>query len=188
MIRILLAGLAIGVVIQVVTTVSWLALPYHGESLQNFPHERAEAVAFLERFPEPGVYHFPGIGEDMEASMELAEEGPTVTKIVVHPEGVEPFAPKTFATSIAANLLAGIFGAFIFALCRPRLTTLLHRTGFGLVLGTFVSLTAVAPESVWWAYPPSFSLLTAIDLIACWTLAGVIAGFLIRGPKGTAHA
>ena len=181
--RTLLAGVAIGLVIQVVTTISWMALPFHGESLRSFPHGREASVEFLAPFAEPGVYHFPGFADDMEETVRLAKEGPVVTKMVVHPGGLDPFAAGTFLLSIATNLLAGVVGAGLIAVARPRLTGLASQAGFGFGIGALICFSAVGTEAIWWAYPGAFALLTAIDHLVVWTLAGIVAPRVLPSPE-----
>ncbi len=180
MIRIIVTGLVLGLVVQIVTTLSWLALPYHGASLNDFPHEQAEVVAFVDRFAEPGIYHYPGLATGMDEAVRLSQEGPVVTKIVVHPEGLDPLAPEKFGLSLLTNLLAGLVGACLFAQARSRALTLSRSVALGALFGAFAALTSVIPEALWWSYPLEFTTLSVIDLLVAWTIAGSVAHFLLR--------
>ena len=66
---------------------SWMVLPFHGDSLHQIPEEAIEVDKLRTLMPESGVYHLPGMPEDNSAeSMKKVEDqlakGPRITMMV----------------------------------------------------------------------------------------------------------
>lgn len=179
--KVLLAGLAGGIVVFLWSAVSWMALPFHAASLRNVPTPQAEVEGFLSGLGESGVYHYPGMPPSSDQMPEFAERmrrGPRVTMMVYRAEGAEPFPPMNFAI----NLLAGIASAVIAAalLAAAGIAGYGRRVVFVASLGLFVTLTHIVPAWVWWSYPPSFAVAEVVDALAAWALAGLVIARIVR--------
>ena len=60
------------VVLFVWNAISWMALPFHSNSLKNMP-DGALAENITELMPESGIYHYPGLPEDGRSEAEIVE-------------------------------------------------------------------------------------------------------------------
>ena len=61
MLKSLLAALVAALVVSVVLTISWMALPFHTDSMSNIPADALDTAKMKEEMPEGGFYHFPGM-------------------------------------------------------------------------------------------------------------------------------
>ena len=64
-------SVAIGTIVLFIWgMVSWMVLPFHGNSLNAIPDGALDTQEMKNLMPESGVYHFPGMPEDnTEAAM-----------------------------------------------------------------------------------------------------------------------
>src|SRR5262245_13985065 len=110
--RLILAGLAGGVVVFVWGAVSWMVLPWHAASLHTLP-----ASAFAEMKAArmaTGVYCYPGLppkdasAAERDRLMEACAAGPGVSMMVWHAEGNDPRKPGKYLGGLSLDILAGL--------------------------------------------------------------------------------
>lgn len=179
--RVLILGCIGGVLLFVMNAVSWLALPWHGESLRNFPGDyatgdSAAVIDFLESVPESGVYHYPGIPADgdMQTVVERSQAGPVVTSMVIHKEGIDPLSSSRFLASFLYNFASATLVAGLLVWLRPALPRFRSRFAFVVALGAFVIVSSQGPQALWWSYPVDFAVLPMLDLVASWAIVGLL--------------
>lgn len=183
MIRTLLLGVVAGVLLFVCNAISWMALPYHTESLNAFPGSPAVVEEFLATLPATGVYHYPGHSDDMEAVVAKMKDGPVVTSMVFRKEGVDAMSPMKFLWSFLLNAASGIVAAMMLRQAHPTFRGLLGRAFFVAGLGVFATAAVIGPEWLWWSHPTDFATLAALDILVPWTLIGLFLGATVRASK-----
>lgn len=188
MIRAILLGVVAGIIFFVLNAVSWMVLPFHGESLNAFPGSEAETKAFLSTLPESGVYHFPGHPEEntpeaMEQVIAKMAEGPVVTAMVFCKDGVEAMSPAKFLKSLLLNSAAGILAALMLRQTHNSFRGFVGRASFVTALGIFATLAVIAPEWLWWSHPTKFATLAACDVLVPWAVIGLFLAGTVRGRK-----
>ena len=114
--RILIAGLLGAVVLFVWGFVSWMFVGWHEATLSKLPDETVVLTYLREQVPEPGVYVFPYMPEDMSddaavaANEALHKQGP-VGLLSVGPGG-DAMPPTMMATGFGINLIVSLIAAW----------------------------------------------------------------------------
>lgn len=174
--RTIILGLLGGVLLFVLNAVSWMALPWHAQSLKNIPASENEVDAFLAGLPESGVYHYPGLPEDgsIESVIERSKAGPVITSLVVRKEGIDPLSPAKFGTTLLIDIATALTVVLLLRRLAPALPTVASRFSFVLALAAFVSLAAHGKSWLWWSYPTDFALLPILDTLVAWAIVGFV--------------
>lgn len=183
--RTAIAAIAGGIVFFMVSALSWMALPFHGDSLHTPPLPAEQVDALLTDLPRSGAYHWPGFPDDpsdesaMNAMFERMESGPNIALMIVHQEGATPFSPVQFAGKLALDVgSAGL--AALLLLAGPARRPFAVRSGFVAAFGVVVALSGLGPEWLWWGFPPEFALPTLADILVGWGLVGLVVGGIVR--------
>jgi len=151
--------------------ISWMALPFHGNSMKDFSQPKQVAEVLQANTPDSGIY----VIKDCEQSGAAAEdriEKPFVF-VAITKEGL-PFSPKQIILYLTTQIIA--------ALIIVHLLQNYSGTYFQKVL--FVTGTAFAglwlstiSGHIWWNLPLDYTLLDLADGLIAWFLAGL---FLAR--------
>ncbi|TVQ54249.1 MAG: hypothetical protein EA377_05915 [Phycisphaerales bacterium] len=178
--RLLLAALIGGIIVFIWGSVSYMALPFHAQTLNTFPGERAELEEFFSRVSETGVYMYPGQVDAPEGAAADKREGPTVTMMVLHPQGVD----TPMWASLALFLLVNCVGAFILAMMiqgmrrggAPALACVL----VGVLFAVFAIVVAYLPDAFFWHYPRERVTLSVVDILLPWTVVSVVLTIMLK--------
>ncbi len=172
-----LTSILVGTLILFVwNALSWMVLPFHGNSLKSIPESAINGARLQENMPEDGVYHFPGFGQDMGATeMQRLEKrlskGPRITLMVYKAGPTRLFDPATFLTNFLFNLIA-VTGLFI-------ITSRLAKKSFSHILTTLlllalaVSFMSDFPQMNWYLFPLSYTMTNVLDHIISMGLLGL---------------
>ena len=194
MMRLILAALAGAVVYYIWGMVAWMVLPLHMSSMHGLPHE-AEVTALLKSQElKTGVYSAPW--SDNEADwqnpesewMKRHEAGP-VYSIFYKSEGCAPMSPQVMATGFAIDFVACLLVSCLLCgatsgCCRSYLS----RVGFVVGMGIFAALIGHVTLWNWMAYPTDHTIAFVIDVVAGWTLTGLVLAAIIRPCTATTTA
>jgi hypothetical protein len=147
--------------------VSWMLVPWHMSALHSFKDEKGVAATFLKSAPQSGIYILPYTTSP--------DQKPAIDK---------PFA---FVSVMADGFdcAKGMPGMLLgeFALClglSALLTCLLKKQSggcpvlFSFKIGLLVGLVHNIPNVIWWHFPADFTLITMIDDVLSFTLAGLV--------------
>lgn len=182
--RTLIAGLSGGLIVFVWGALSWMALPYHVESIDNLPHEAQAVSTFLEAIPESGMYHYPGLppadatAQQREAWEARVKAGPRIPLMICRVEGSDPLPAENFFFGFAGNLAAALLAAGLLGVTALR--SYGSRVLFVTLLGGFASLSSVLPNWTWWSFTGLYGTLEIGDLLIGWCLAGLAIAKIIR--------
>ncbi len=190
--KLLIAGIAGGVVLFVWGVVSWMLLPIYQSSLRTLPGEEGVVAALVATRAGAGLYVIPGLPRADAGSKEAAaaaehaweeksRRGP-VALLVYDPEGRamnRMFWPM--ARGLSLCLLAAFFSAW--ALSRARIAAHLGRILFVLGLGVFGWVLGPGMEWQVFGYPGDYTLATLVGSVAGWVIVGVVQAGIVR-PRG----
>ena len=186
-IRVLLAGIAGGVVLFVWGALSHMVLGLGEVGVKIIHNEDAVLTAMQSSIQEPGFYFFPG--EGMETGEPTAEQqkrweekysrGPTGV-LIYQPQGGKPWDPMQFLTELAADIGAALIAAFLLSAAAASLSSLAARIFFVAPLGVFSSLDVHVSYWNWYRFPTDYTLGIIADALIGWLLVGVVLAFLIK--------
>ncbi len=172
-----------GLVVFLWGFVSWMVLPWHQMTMKKFQDERDVADAIQENTLESGVYMLPNCfsydkgmskGDMEKAKMETKEmmqKGPIVYAIVKK-EGMAPSMMGQFITGLIVNIVAAFFVTWLLSMTKAMayMKQVYFITGVAFTAGLMISL----PGWVWMGIPASCTLVSMLDLLISWFLAGLV--------------
>lgn len=175
--KILVGGLAGGTVMFVWVMVSWMLLPWHNVTINQFANEAAVASVLAENVTADGIYVLPHMS--MEPGYTPAVSKPFAFLSVV--------AGGVDMNKMGGKMLVEFLSLFFLS---AVLTALLGRMGSGckvmasLKIGAMLAVAAYLPMWNWWHFSTKFALVGMADVMIAMFLAGlVLAKFVFRdGP------
>lgn len=173
--------IAIGALILFIwNALSWMALPFHSNTLNNIPETSIDSQLLQESLPKDGVYHYPGLpetqsSESMQAIEKKLKEGPRITLMVFKKGDTELFEAKTFAVSLLLNLLTVTVLFIVVNQMKEKSLKkiLLTTTSMGLIIG----LASDFPQMNWYMFPLDYTIVNVFDHIISFFLVGLLFSF-----------
>ena len=160
----LLLSVLAGVVLFVWGFISWAVLPWHNMVANKFTNEAAVTQALKENSPQQGVYFLPFSEKD---------HGPNQLGAFVNvlPQGTDMNMGKQMVT----GFITQIVGAFLvlMLLGQTRGLTYWEKVGFVALVGLIIGFVSHAPYWNWFGFPVPYILVTILDTLIGWTLAGL---------------
>jgi hypothetical protein len=184
--RILLAGVAGGIVLFIWGAVAHMALGIGESSMKAMQNEEAVLAAMKENMKESGLYLFPGgapSNDRTEAQqqelMRKWEQGPSGF-LVFHPNGMPAMSAKTLLTELASNILAALVAAFLLSQALGRLTSFGSRALFVTLIGLVPFLSISVSFWNWYGFPGGFTFGEFIEQVAGFGLAGIAMAAIVK--------
>jgi len=188
MLRILIATHVGAIVYFIWGMLAWMVLPLHMTSMHGLPEEAAVTAELKRQNLTTGVYTAPWSDnlEDWNDPnsewMQRHKSGP-IYSIYYESRGSSPMSPQVMATGFAIDLLATFVAACLLCgaasgCCRSYFS----RVAFVAGLGIFVALIGHATLWNWMMFPLDYTISFMIDVVAGWTLTGLVLAAIIR-PK-----
>ncbi len=190
--RIIVAGIAGGVVLFMWSAFSHMVLPIGEIGLKFLPNEDPVIAAMKANVPEPGLYFYPGMPGGHSANE--AEQAAWVAKyksgphgiLVHHPTGTDPMPPSMLITELVSNILAAIAVALVVSWL---ICFFWGRVAAAGIFGLVSWLSVDASYWNWFGFPTDYFLAQAADHVFGWLLAGFVIAWLIKGrDEATEHA
>jgi hypothetical protein len=187
-IRIVLGGLLSGIAVFVWGSVSWMALPWHHDAINQVTDEEAVMKVLYDNCPESGVYLFPlGPNPGKNASpqeieraeaigLERMKRGPTGF-LVLSRAGFESVA-GALLTQLATSIVAGMLMAWL--LTRTRGLSGGQRIAFVVTVAVLGGILCHVPEWNFYNFSTGYTALAFMDLIVGWTLGGAVLAWVVR--------
>lgn len=182
--RVLLAGLAGGVVFFIWGAISWMVLPWHDEGIKSLPGEAAILPALRQNIGESGLYLFPPMPEpqgDPAARKQFEDRhraGP-VGWLVYHPGGREPMPRAMFVKGFVINVLSALIAAGFLAGSGAR-RGYVARALLAAALGLFAGLCTHVMQWNWMLLPGVYTTIMVVDLVVGWLFAGLAMAAILR--------
>ena len=179
--KVITAAILGGVTVFIWGMISWMVLPWHGPTFNQFSDEITVSQTLNSNAGKSGIYLLPYESEfSIEAKEDFANKykaGP-LAFVAFSKAGGDPtmksqllmsFITQLVAALIIAMLLSGASGLSYG--CR-----LFFVTGAGLLTG----ILGYIPNYVWWHFPLDYTLVGIADQIIAWFIAGLIMAKIIR--------
>jgi hypothetical protein len=183
MARILIGGVAAGIVIFFWGFVSHMLLPIGEMGLKTVPAEDDLAAALRKDVQEPGLYFLPGVdtsksqtAEEMEAHMAKVNKGP-YGFMVIYPNGRDPSLAKRLPIELGTNIVCALLAAILVSQLRPGF---LVRVACVTLVGVLASILILVPYWNWYGFPTDFTLAQIGEQIVGWLLAGIVLALIVR--------
>lgn len=187
--RFWLSSLLGAVIVYACVAISWMALPYHNQSINRFTDPAEVVSAIKANVPKSGVYMYPTTDqshreESAAAKAEQAagiakqfKEGPIIfaTVSLQGHEGMLKNLIIEFLTGLALVLLLNTLMLYV----RP--SNYFCRLSFVAVFALACAVSGALPYWNWWNFSTYFTLLSFADRVVGLFLAGVVM-LLINKP------
>jgi hypothetical protein len=181
--RLLIAGLAGGIILFVWEAAAWLALPIHTPSLYSMAHEDTVIASMKTGMDRKGVYLFPAMPKtgQGDAALQAAasdawtrkyQAGPT-GMVIYDPAGSSPMMPLQMVIGLITNVLAAMLAAWLLSRSTAVNASYLSRVAFCGALGIFASLVSHVISWNWMNYPADYTTGLIADTVIGWVLAGL---------------
>lgn len=179
--RVITAAILGGVTVFIWSMISWMVLPWHGPTFNQFTDETTVTQTLNANTGKSGIYLLP---YESDFSIEAKEgfdnkykTGP-LAFVAFSKEGGDPTMKPQLVMSLITQLVAALIIAMLLSGasglsygCR-----LLFVTGAGLLAG----ILGYIPNYVWWHFPIDYILVGIADQIIAWFFAGLIMAKIIR--------
>ena len=186
MVRIILAGIAGGVVLFFWGFVAHAVLPIGEIGVKNMPNDTAVIAALRSNVPDSGLYYFPSLEgghsatpEAYAAWEEKYKSGPHGIMVYNPATGSSPMEVSLMITELVTNILAAIAAAFVISMTLSSFRDRVIATG---LFGVVAWLSVDASYWNWYGFPTSYFLAQAGDQVVGWLLAGVAIAILAKRP------
>lgn len=156
-----------------------MVLELHTPTMKKLKNPGEVVSAIANNVEGRGVYFIPGDDSDQAAKVAAFKSGP-VAFISVRPGARESW---TMTTSLIRGLTANIAAALVLAMMLSSASHRLNYLGrvmFVVLGGIFVCIAGIYPNSIWWEFPNDFILITMLDSVVGWLIAGIIMAALIK--------
>lgn len=190
--KVIFGGLFGGIVLFAWSCLSWMVLPFHGQTINNFKDTAAVQATIMLNVDKAGVYTIPACPMKSTASPEAKEvlkkeamaqrtQGP-VAFAIVNPNGV-----GAMPVNMIKALLASIIGVMLvtWLLFQTSIESFFGRVLFFTVFGLAASVVAIYPVSNWWGLPLFNTLIDTADLVIGFFLAGLLISFCASRCEAT---
>jgi hypothetical protein len=166
-----------GLIVFIWGVVSWMLLPWHRTTSHKFANEKQVAMTIKENARENGIYFLPsceaeGEKDKQEAWAKVKErmkQGPLVFASV-HLEGMDPDSVRPFIGSLIIQIIGAFFATWLFM--KTKAMSYGRQVCWFSVLGLFAGIVSTLPAWNWMCFPASWVIVTILDLVIGWTLAG----------------
>ena len=150
--------------------VSWMILPWHQMVANEFTDETEVAETIRANAPKAGVYYLPFAHEDHKA-------GETAAFVNALPQGYDPGMIKQLVIQFIGNLISALI--IICLLSQTAGLGYWGRVGFVALIGVAIGFTSHFPYWNWFGFPAPYVIVTVIDSLIAWLLAGLVIAELV---------
>lgn len=179
---ILLGSLLAAAAIYLWGVVFWTVSPLPQRVARTTQNPVAAEAAFVEHFPEPGVYRLPGLDDDEYAGLHADDV------IAIFPVNIADRLDKpggTLAIGFLHALVAMLLMSLLMRLVGDALGSYGDRVVFVLLAGIVVAFWGRLAGVVWWSLPLPWQVWSAVYDVSTWLVAGlVLARFVVPTGSG----
>lgn len=172
--KIILGGIIGAIILFAWGMFSWMYLPWHMRTLNNFKDEAAVTQVMTANVPQSGVYIMP--------SWATAQKGPQANMPMVFAS----VDTKGMPASMTAQIIKGFVIQFIVAALITWILLLGSRSyggnlGVVILLGLLAAVAGNLPYWNWFGFDMNYTVVMMADTLVSWFLAGlVLAGIAKR--------
>jgi hypothetical protein len=188
--KILLAGLAGGAVVFLVSAFFHMATSLGEYGIKTFPNEDVTIAAMRSSVPESGLYLFPGAG--MSSHPSPAEQAAYLQKYKAGPTGILVVSRGgtdfNFGKLLFLQFLMGLVGSLLLAWVlgiTAGATTYGSRVLLVLLASLFAGFVYAMPYWNWYDFPLDYTIAYVATWCASWVAAGLAMAAIVR-PQAAA--
>lgn len=155
-----------GIILFVWSMISWMALPWHNNTLHKFSNEKAVASEIKNNAPISGIYLLPSMGQDGKPSITNV---PNVFAAVGL--GGMPSMSKGMVLAFVTDFVAAFLVTWMLAK-----TNLGYggRVFFTIIFALTAAIITDVPYWTWFSFPSDYTLVTMADVVIGWFLASLV--------------
>lgn len=170
MVKIIKAGILGGVILFIWSAISWMALPWHKNTIHSFSVEKAVTQSIQSNAPFSGIYFLPSMHHQMsEATITTNAPEPMIFAAVTL-EGMHPMM-ISMVISFITQLIAAFFVAWM--LMQANNLRYVGRLCFVIIFALAAGVITDIPYWNWFGFDRAYTLVQFADLIIGWSLAGL---------------
>jgi hypothetical protein len=186
--RVLLAGLAGGVVLFAWLSLAHVVLPLREAGISEMPNEASVLQAMKGSLSKDGFYFFPGFGlpegasaEQQKAAISAWEEkyksGPHGI-LIYHPSGDKPMSALQLATEFFTNVVQAV--VVMFLLFWARIASFGRRFLFVVVAGILASISTNVSYWNWYGFPASYTLAAIFTMTTGFLFVAMVGAWMMK--------
>jgi len=186
--RIVLAGLAAGLVLFVWEAVAHMALPLGEAGIRGLDAAEAPIMAAVKaNIREDGFYYFPNpmaagnSPEQQKAAEAKMLAGPT-GMLVVHPNGDPGISPMRLGLEFTFDVLSMIVAGIVLSQA-VMLKSLGNRVGLVTLLACLPTLRTELPQWNWYGFPTAFTAAQFTLHLVGFALGGLVLAKMVRAKE-----
>jgi hypothetical protein len=193
--RVIIAGVAAGVVVFIAGAMEHMALQWGDRAMKPLPKE-AEVLDFIKsQNLTRGLYSFPEEKRDVAAADrdkawdELNAKykaGPNGL-LLIGPTGEDMMGPVQLGGELTTNIIAALFAAWIVSLLRPDVG-FRKRWLVVLLIGECAWLSQNASYGLWYRFPHELIHDELLCVLLEWSLAGLVIAKIVKPESSPAVA
>lgn len=164
------AGLLGGIILFVWSFISWMLLPWHTVTLNNFKDEKVVAESISANVSQSGMYLMPAHMDKQQANSDTTKR-PFVFASV-RTEGMPVSMNISMLLSLITQVIAAIFVAWL--LSKTRGLNYYQRVVFVVIFALAAGVVTEIPYWNWFGFDPYYTLVSIADLLIGWFFAGLV--------------
>ncbi len=186
--KILIGGVAAGILVFIWGAVSHMALPLGEMGLKQLPAEDAVLNPMKKSITEPGLYWFPAVDTDKSGDVSPQEQEAWTAKHEAGPTGLLLYQPKgrvgmvrQLIVEFTTNVLGGLIAALLVSLTAAGFVA---RVLCVMLMGLFAWLAIDVSYWNWYQFPLDFTGAALAEQVVGWLLAGLAIAAIVKPSSG----
>ncbi|PWU13116.1 MAG: hypothetical protein C5B45_06630 [Chlamydiae bacterium] len=168
-----------GITVFIWSMLSWMVLPWHTQIYDKFTDEAEVAKVLKENTLQSGMYILPNTShysnntptKEIRKAEEILKTGPFVFASIKL-DGMKKMGAATLEISLCSYILAAAIIAWM--LLQTQGLRFLEKTLFVTMVGLLTAILGIIPAWNWWHFSTAYTLVTCLDLVIGWALAGLL--------------
>jgi len=186
--KILLAGLAGGVLMFIWSAIAWVAIPLHTSTISGMANEDSVMAAMKTGMNKKSVYMFPArptAGGDaaMDAWKAKFNRGP-IGIVFYTPGGSSATTEMAgqMAIGLVDDIIVAMFAAWLLSRCTAARAGYFARVMFCGMIGIIICLFVHVANWNWLMYPGDYTTGWVLDTLVAWVAGGMGIAFFVKSP------
>ena len=168
-----------GITVFIWSMLSWMIFPWHAQAYYQFTDEAEVAKVIKENALESGVYILPNTShysnntptKEIRKAEEILKTGPFVFASIKL-GGMQKMGITTLMISLCSYILAAAVISWM--LLQTQGLRFLEKAFFVTMIGLLAAILGILPAWNWWHFSTAYTLITCLDLVIGWALAGLL--------------
>lgn len=163
-------------IIFIWNAISWMALPFHTDSMMNLPEDAISMSQLSNTLTESGLYHYPGLPDGSPESQKAIEDklamGPRITMMIFQKGPSSMYNPGDFFLTFIFNLIVVAILLYIVNKIGKKTQNNIFTTC--VFAGILVSFQSDMALMNWYKFPIGYTVANIFDHIIAFGLVGLL--------------